>query len=167
MHLRMPATLLVLGSAIVSGCGAQSTPTASTARAQPIAMPFEGPRDLCPMAVEGTVVEAGDIEGGAGLVFTTVRDVAELRRRVRLVARLHGERAGSPTLVVSTDDVRDGARLNIRPLDPDRVAAVRQFSRAHAMELDRANCPAQLGSEALVSWLVAEDATPDRVVTSR
>lgn len=166
MPSRSPAFFLVTAGAMVAGCGAPTTRVEPSARAHPIAMPFEGPGDLCPMTVEGAIVEVEDIDGGSGLVFTTIGDVAELRRRVRLIARLHGERAGTPTLFVSTDDVRDGARLNIRPIDPERVAAVREYGRSHALVLDRSTCPARLGSNALVSWLVSQDAAPQRV-TSR
>jgi len=167
MQQRLAAELFVVGCMLVVGCGAPASRPAPSAPDLPNAMPFEGPADLCPMTVEGTVVEAENIEGGIGLTFTTVGDVAELRRRVRLIARLNGERAGTPTLITTTDDMRDGARLNIRPVDPSRVISIRDSGRARAEVLDNATCPANLGSEALVSWIVEPGRAPDRVVTAR
>src|SRR5436190_4870962 len=161
MQQRSAAEFLVVGCMLVVGCGAPVSRPAPSAPDLPIAMPFEGPGDLCPMAVEGTVVEAEDIEGGVGLVFTTVADVAELRRRVRLIARLNAERAGTPTLATTTDDVADGARLNIRPLDPARVISIRDSGRARAEVLDSATCPANLGSEALACRSVEPGRPPD------
>lgn len=119
------------------------------------------------MAVEATVVEPVDIKGGIGLVFTTMTDVAELRRRVRMIARLHAERAGTPTLIATTDDVTDGARLNIRPLDPERLEHVRVHGSARANVLDVSTCPAKLGIEALVSWIVEPDLQLGQVLTRR
>ncbi len=49
---------------------------------------------MCPMAVQGTTVRADDPEGAAAMVFTTPGNVAELRRRVALMAEMHNHRMG-------------------------------------------------------------------------
>jgi hypothetical protein len=43
----------------------------------------------CPMHVQGTSVQAEDVEGGVALVFVTTGDVGALRERVRNMAATH------------------------------------------------------------------------------
>lgn len=56
-----------------------------------------GGRDMaatCPMAVEGTTARVEDVDGAAGMAFTTTGDVAELRRRVAHMAEMHDQHHG-------------------------------------------------------------------------
>ncbi len=82
---------------VIAGCASSqanrepTTPApAATSQAQQ-----EGTRGdmkgMCPMEVEGTAVNAEDVEGGVALTFTTSTDVAELRRRVAHMAQMHGQ----------------------------------------------------------------------------
>ena len=66
--------------------------------------------ELCPMDVAGVVLRVEPVEHGAALVFTTDKDVAEVRRRVRLMAR--AARASPARLL---DDVPGGARIVFHP----------------------------------------------------
>lgn len=50
-------------------------------------------RAVCPMEVQGTTVQAENVEGGAALVFMTSGDVDDLRERVRHYAAMQ-EAAG-------------------------------------------------------------------------
>jgi hypothetical protein len=59
-----------------------------------------GMGDQCPMFVAGTTVQAKDTSDGMAMMFTTTGDVAELRRRVRVMAdhmNAHSSGAGGGT----------------------------------------------------------------------
>ena len=49
----------------------------------------------CPVAVPGTSVTVEDANNGAALVFVTTGDVAELRKRVDAMAKMHNDHHGS------------------------------------------------------------------------
>jgi hypothetical protein len=117
------------------------------------------------MTVPGTVVASEAIDGGTALVFTTPGDVAELRRRVRTLARKHSLRVGErETLVATTDDLASGARLNIRPLDEAKSALIHDYSARRVAMLARGACPA-VATDSLVTWLTTVE--PGDRVTSR
>jgi hypothetical protein len=96
--------LFIAGALALGGCAssqAREQPTTAEPEASPPAAQQEpGMRGgmmgremagMCPMAVEGTTARAGDVEGGAAIVFTTTGDVSELRRRVARMAQMHNE----------------------------------------------------------------------------
>lgn len=49
----------------------------------------------CPVAVPGTSVTVEDADSGAALVFVTTGNVAELRKRVDAMAKMHNDHHGS------------------------------------------------------------------------
>jgi hypothetical protein len=108
-------------------------------------------RDMCPLVVSTSNVEALDIEGGAALAFTTKTDVAELRRRVRRMADLENQnrqwiaaRLGNATLPPAhrmLDEVERGARIVFRPADPSRLDELRAGVAAQAGRLISGSCP--------------------------
>jgi hypothetical protein len=90
--------IVVIGALSFTGCGKseqpdpetgqswneQGTTTGGEAESQQTAMSGN-----CPMHVQGTSVEAENIEGGAALVFITTGDTDALRERVRNMAATH------------------------------------------------------------------------------
>jgi hypothetical protein len=63
----------------------------------------------CPMHVQGTSVEAENVEGGAALVFITTGDTDALRERVRNMAATHESsamRTESQRMGTSTSDTK-------------------------------------------------------------
>lgn len=153
-------SLLVAGAAVAACASPKPTPQLRLA-SEPVA-------DICPMDVASTVVKPELLEDGTAYVFTTTGDVAELRRRVRLVARLHGQRGAvdrASKVMAATDDVPGGARLNLRPVDAADIAPMQAAQPARAAGLAPGICK-RVGSESLVAWLVTEPETSHQV-TSR
>ena len=98
----MRSSLLVVMMVLAVGCGSEepSTETAETSSGQratsggesEMASP-DSTAANCPMYVEGTSVQAENVEGGAALTFVTTGDVAALRERVRNMASAHESHA--------------------------------------------------------------------------
>lgn len=155
-------------TSLLAACAAAPTPV-TRAPAQLLAEAPDTREDLCPMTVPGAVVASQSIDGGTAFVFTTSGDVAELRRRVRTLARLHGQRVLGPrgaTLLVATDDLERGVRLNIRPLETSRAREIQERGSRAAVLLAQGSCPA-VANDALVAWLTEGDDARDRTITSR
>lgn len=71
--------------AVLAACGS-SRPTSET----PGSVPATNDPS-CPVAVPGTSVTVEDLNNGAALVFITTGDVADLRRRVTAMAKMHND----------------------------------------------------------------------------
>lgn len=152
--------LLLVSAAMLACATPKPTPQLRLAH-EPVA-------DICPMDVAATVVKPELIDDGTAFVFTTTGDVAELRRRVRLIARLHAQRAATDrasNIMAATDDVAGGARLNLRAIEAADVAPMQAAMPARAAHLAPGICK-RVGSESLVAWLVSEPTRSDQV-TSR
>ncbi len=119
------------------------------------------------MNVDGTVVKSQPIEDGTSLVFTTPGDYAELRRRVRDIARLHSFRVleSGTTLLVATDDLAHGIRLNIRAVDSNDGQSLHAQAAARAAALAGGACPA-INADEMIAWVAAPAPGRD-VVSSR
>jgi hypothetical protein len=74
--------------ALAAACGGAST---SSPAATPPESTAAASDPSCPVAVPGTSVSVEDTDTGAALVFVTTGDVAELRRRVAEMARMHND----------------------------------------------------------------------------
>ncbi len=161
--MRRTLPFVVIGLSLV-GCAGTSTVTPARA---PLAPDVAMGDDVCPMTVPDATVEVQQIDDGTSLVFRTPGDVAELRRRVRTLARLHSFRVGErrDPLLATTDDIANGVRLNIRPIDSSRAPFVHSANIAHAAVLTRGSCPT-IAPGNVVAWLV-EDDRADRTITSR
>ncbi|HVY46829.1 MAG TPA: hypothetical protein VHB21_13170 [Minicystis sp.] len=105
----------------------------------------------CPLGVEGAKIAVEDVDGGVDVTITSSPDrVAELRRRVRDAAKLHGPGAHEgmghdgehlghqrhglrltslPPVTTSVEDVDGGARLRLAALVPDEVDRLRERIR--------------------------------------
>lgn len=108
--------------------------------------------DLCPLHVPDTILRAEDVELGGALVFTTPGDVADLRRRVRLMADVFDHNrdtlaraleasATLPPALRFVEDVAGGARIVFRPADTSALDTFRQQIAQQAVRLARGQCP--------------------------
>ncbi len=89
-YLAMSA-LLIVGCAS-SQASREATTPAPTATSGTEMQGMRGDMEaMCPMQVEGTTVNAEDVEGGVAVTFTTSSDIAELRKRVAHLAQMHGQ----------------------------------------------------------------------------
>ncbi len=75
-------------AALATACGG---PKASPQNPKPVASTDAS----CPVAVPGTSVTVEDANNGAALVFVTTGDVAELRKRVGEMAKMHNDHHAS------------------------------------------------------------------------
>lgn len=104
---------------------------------------------MCPMSVTGTTVTASNTVNGGALTFTTSSgEVAELRARVRAMAKVHGEHhagsamngASTPLSWATVTDVEGGAALVIEPNDAGDLEALQAAIQASAQRLQRNGC---------------------------
>jgi hypothetical protein len=99
--------LLVAALLDVAACSA-STPAQRPVKApQPVVAQASPRADTCPLALDGASLEVKDVEQGVALEFTSYDDVAELRRRVRLIADIRHADTNKRIL----EDVEGGARI--------------------------------------------------------
>jgi hypothetical protein len=118
----------------------------------------------CPMEIPGAHVAMTETKGGIALDFTTNGDVMELRQRVHSLAASQsstqiapqsgaGDMQGSGGREMNQDvthvqtqasvqDLPNGARLIIRPVDPNQFNSVRQNAMATVSQLNQGDCSA-------------------------
>jgi len=114
-----------------AACSA-SAPTQRPVKAPVVAQ--AAPRaDLCPLALDGALLEVKDVEQGVALEFTSYADVSELRRRVRLLADIRHADARRRFV----EDVEGGARIVFPAEYKVQVAAL-------AKRMDTGSCPTSL-----------------------
>src|SRR5688572_10718253 len=118
--------LTVLAALAFAGCSStesEPTETAESASEQrattgaEVEAPQTAMTDDCPMHVQGTSVQAENIEGGAALVFTTTGDAGELRDRVRNMAATQE----SPSMRAESQEM--GMSEAVRPGVPEDPSA--------------------------------------------
>jgi len=103
---------------------------------------------MCPMSVTGTVVAASDVVNGEALTFTTGGEVAELRTRVRAMAKIHNEpHAGNamngesmPASRATVTDVEGGATLLFVPSAAGDLEEIQAAIRASVERMRRDGC---------------------------
>jgi len=105
---------------------------------------------LCPLQVPGATLATEDVDDGGAIVFTTTGDVADLRRRVRNMADLHGNyrpqlaamniEPGLPPADHIVEDVPAGARIVFRTGDSDLTGFRAQIA-TEASKLTTGRCP--------------------------
>ncbi len=161
----MPRVLLVGAAAValLSGC-ATSYPPAAAAPARDHAADMMA---MCPMGVPGTQVSAVDEVDGSTLTFTSHDGVAELRRRVHHMARMHNEHhvggapAGAgggmmggmmgstkemgsmmmmPPSHATTFDLGNGASIKLMPSHPADLRQLQTAARMHAQRMQERGC---------------------------
>jgi len=116
----------------------------------------------CPIAIAGTTVDVDDIAGGAALIFHSAsEDVVGLQQRVRYLGdlyelpesqrqwlRVRGGREPVedaptdmlPDAVTEMVPTEDGARLEIRAVDPADVPRLRAIVRTHRDQMAQGHC---------------------------
>jgi len=154
MVARFSAVSLAL--AAVSACASSPAPRPAVAAAPAQARaltPGELAADLCPLRVPNAKLTTEDVEDGSALAFTTTGDVADLRRRVRNLADIHGNYrqdlaaiSVTPTLPPAdhfVEDVPGGARIVFKPAagDANALASFRGQVAAEADRLSTGRCP--------------------------
>src|SRR5262249_53587851 len=101
-------------------------------QAEPQHQTYMSMKQSCPMRVSGTDLSTTDTENGIDLTLTTKSgDVAELRRRVENMAKMHS--APSNTAMhgnripfsIKYEEVVYGARLTLTPRNPAQLDAFR------------------------------------------
>ena len=90
----------------VAACSA-SAPQRPVKAPEPVVAQASPRADTCPLALDGASLEVKDVELGIALEFTSYDDVAELRRRVRLIADIRNADKNHRVL----EDVEGGARI--------------------------------------------------------
>jgi hypothetical protein len=123
-----------------------------------------GMGDHCPMALPGTAVQAQDTKDGMAMTFTSTGDASELRRRVRIMADhinahssgssggmgMHGMMMGAdagaggmhgmmPATHAQVEDVDQGARLNMTPVDSAKLGDLRAHMKQHAQMMNESH----------------------------
>lgn len=166
-------TLLACRSASESQPPSPSAPSASPVQAPasvvsaPASMPMMGAPSaptgmagMCPMEVPQTKVSVSDVPEGIALDFATTPDgVAEVRRRVGVMAQMHntmaqdggmsghegGHMHGDGGKMVAAhaaeQDTPQGARLVLHAAKPADVDALRSHVREHAAMMQQGHCP--------------------------
>jgi hypothetical protein len=107
----------------------------------------------CPMSISGAAVSVSDSVDGINVVFSAKSgDVAELRRRVESMAKMHNEASSGPMMsgnmmagkmipfTLKYEETADGARLTLTPKDPAQLSELRTQVRAHAKQMLTGDC---------------------------
>jgi len=122
-----------------------------------------GMGDQCPLLLQGTTVQAKDTTDGMAMTFATTGDVAELRRRVRVMADhmnahssgssggmgMHGMMMGAESgsammgggamMRAQVEDVDKGARLKMTPVDAAKLNDMRQHMKPHVQMMNQSH----------------------------
>lgn len=138
----------------VAGCYS-TAPVPATAPPDPApraVLDAESVADLCPLGVPSAVVRVQELEIGLALEFTTSGDVADVRRRTRLMADVRDDlrdeiartKRSNQTLHAAeryVEDVEGGARIVFLPPHATDLHAYRLDLDAEAMRLRGGDCP--------------------------
>jgi hypothetical protein len=128
-----------------------------------------GMGDQCPVLLPGTTVQAQDTKDGIAMTFTTTGEVAELRRRVRIMAEhmnarssgtaggmgMHGMMMGAdggmgmmggsmmggtmPAMRAQVEDMDRGAQLKMTPVDAAKLTEMRDQMKRHAQMMNQSH----------------------------
>jgi hypothetical protein len=106
----------------------------------------------CPMKLPGTDLSVTDSENGIVLTITTKSgDVAELRRRIESMAKMHSMSSNnamhgnSIPFSIQYEEVPGGARLTLTPTDANQLNAFRTTIRKHAEQMKKGECSMMQG----------------------
>jgi hypothetical protein len=101
----------------------------------------------CPMQISGAEVSTMDSRDGVTVTITTKSgEVAELRRRVAVMGKMHSEQSNKEThgnmmpFSAVFEDVAGGARLVLTPRDPARLEEFRSSVRKHTDMMKKGDC---------------------------
>jgi hypothetical protein len=101
----------------------------------------------CPMKVTGADLSVTNVENGIVLTITTKSgDVADLRRRVEAMAKMHSGSSnadmhmGMTPFVVKYEEVVNGASLTLTPKDLSKLEEFRAKVRQHTEQMKKGDC---------------------------
>ena len=103
----------------------------------------------CPMKVPGAEVAMSNTKDGVAVTFTakSAENVADLRRRVEQMAKMHDSMSGMPMMAgnmtaskMKVEEVPSGARMTMTPQDPAKLADLRKQMAAHTDDLKKGDC---------------------------
>ena len=121
----------------------QTTPPQTGMPSMPMMM------QTCPMQVSGAEISVLDTKEGIALtITTTMGDVAELRRRVEGMAKMHSTEAMHGNMMpftVAYEEVPNGARLTLVPKDLQKLQEFRNIVRQHAEQMKNHDCSMMQG----------------------
>jgi hypothetical protein len=106
----------------------------------------------CPMKVQGADLAVTDTKDGIALTITSKSgDVAELRRRVERMAKMH-QTAGGPMMhqgaipfTAKYEEIPNGARLTLTPAKAEQLSEFRAQVRKHAEQMQKGDCSMMQG----------------------
>src|SRR5436190_2290056 len=131
---RILLTVVAIGSMIVPTPGGAQNPTT------PPKQMDMGMMQSCAMSVKGAEVAAVNTKDGISVTITTKSgDVADLRRRVDGMAKMHTAASNQAMtkehmipFALKYEEVPGGARVALTPTDPARLLEFRTKVREHA-----------------------------------
>jgi hypothetical protein len=161
-------TRALLGALVLALAGtacAHADPAATGSAANPAAASSTTsahPAGMCPMSVPETKVLAADTATGESLTFTTTSDqVSVLREKVRAMSEMHNRHQASgdvaqggvgsmggmmagmpmpPPSRTSVEDLHDGARIIMTPVDPADLQRLQATVRTRAEQMQQNGC---------------------------
>jgi hypothetical protein len=162
MTTRYSPLIAILAAAFVAGCASRQETSRTEASTQAQAQQAQPQKQtMCPLAVPGVQVESAEAEGGAAIVYKTSEQgqVDELRKRVRMMAEAHNQRAQQgvpavgevPALAparASVEDVDGGAKMVLTAIDPADAASVREHVQQRVAVMQKTGgCPMAAGGQ--------------------
>lgn len=105
----------------------------------------------CPMNLQGAELSVTDLPDAVALTFTTKEgDVAELRRRVENMAKMHSDSRmmGMGMMLPFTakyEEIPNGSRLTLTPKDPAQLETFRTEVRQRAERMKTGECSMMSG----------------------
>ena len=100
----------------------------------------------CPTKVAGAEIAVEDTQDGIAVTVTTKSgDVAELRRRLEHMGKMHSDTSetghgGMIAFSAKYEEVPNGARLTLTPKDPAKLEPFRATVRRHAEAMKKGEC---------------------------
>jgi hypothetical protein len=106
----------------------------------------------CPMKLPGAELSVADVENGIVLTITTKSgEVAELRRRIEKMAKMHNAPSSNAKdsamlpFPVMYEEIPSGARLTLVPRDVSQLEAFRASVRQHTEQMKKGDCTMMQG----------------------
>lgn len=140
----------VVLAASITACGSsqektvvvkRSAQTAPVAR-EPVRHDHDDMCMLMKMDAATTQVTATETDDGVAIVFTSSGDLDDLRARVRRIADMHDRMSMKRIPSHATvEDLDDGVRIVLVPIDPVQLEPLREQARVHAAMMARGECP--------------------------
>lgn len=153
MNTKIFAALVALGGFVIA-CTEAAVPPRSAASASILQAPAPS---TCPLGVPGALVQYEETPTGAALKLTAPPEhLAELRERARYASALHGtgQKVGEghegrhgtgghhglkamqlPPAHAGEEDIENGARITVSPVDARDVDALRAKLKVRAREM--------------------------------